>query len=98
MFRTMKSSRAILAAATTLACAIAAGCAPTQQEIAARRGVDAYLNGNFNRAVATLEPLSQKTDENYVLNNLRLGASALANHDLDAAENAYFRAYQIMNA
>jgi tetratricopeptide (TPR) repeat protein len=74
------------------------GCGPTKEVIEARRGVDSYLSGNFPRAVQTLAPLSDTPDENYVLNNLRLGAAALAMHDFDEAERAYFRAYQILNA
>ena len=92
----MNVRRAIFTAIA--ACGFATGCGPTKADLAAREGVRDYLNGNFGRAVQTFEPLAGKTDENYVLNNLRLGASALANHDFDTAENAYFRAYQIMNA
>ena len=91
----MLRRRLILAA---LAAATLAGCGPTREEIEARRGVDAYLSGNFPTAKRVLEPLTDKTDENYVLNNLRFGATALASHDYDEAERAYVKAYQIMNA
>lgn len=74
------------------------GCAPTQDEINARVGVDSYLSGNFAGAVSNFEPLADVENENYVLNNLRLGASALATYDFDTAEIAYVKAYQILNA
>jgi tetratricopeptide (TPR) repeat protein len=81
-----------------LSAAILAGCAPTKDEINARVGVDSYMSGNFAGAVRNLEPLANKENENYVLNNLRLGASALATYDFDTAETAYVKAYQILNA
>ena len=90
--------RPIIFAATIAACGFAVGCGPTKADLAADRGVRDYLNGNFDRAIQTFRPLAEETNENYVLNNLRLGASALAAHDFDAAEPAYYRAYQILNA
>lgn len=85
--------RALILAAAT----IALGCAPTQEEVRAKHGVRQYLNGNFAGATRTLAPLAEKADENYVLNNLRLGATALAEHDFDSAESAYYKAYQVLN-
>jgi tetratricopeptide (TPR) repeat protein len=81
-----------------LSAAILAGCGPTKDEINARVGVDSYLSGNFAGAVRNLGPLADKENENYVLNNLRLGASALATYDFDTAETAYVKAYDILNA
>ncbi|MDB5328564.1 MAG: hypothetical protein JWM57_4133, partial [Phycisphaerales bacterium] len=49
-------------------------------------------------AAQTLTPLSDKTDENYVLNNLRLGSSALAAYDLGTAESAFLKAWEVINA
>lgn len=46
----------------------------------------------------TLEPLANRPDENYVLNNLRLGSAALAAYDLDEAEAAFLRAYEVLNS
>jgi tetratricopeptide (TPR) repeat protein len=74
------------------------GCETPKGVIEGRRGVSAYLSGNFTLSKRVLEPLAEKTDQDYVLNNLRLGAAAFAMHDFDSAERAYVRAYQIMNA
>ena len=49
-------------------------------------------------ALQRLGPLSGKTDENFVLNNLRLGSAALAAYDLDTAESAFLRAYEVLNS
>jgi tetratricopeptide (TPR) repeat protein len=57
-----------------------------------------YSYGNFPRAESVLEPAARKTDENYVLNNVRLGSVALANYDLPTAESAFLNAYQVMNS
>ncbi len=83
-------------AALTLAALV--GCETPKHVIEGRRGVSAYLSGNFSLSKRVLEPLAEKTDEDYVLNNLRLGSAAFALHDFDLAERAYVRAYQIMNA
>jgi len=45
-----------------------------------------------------LEKLAAKTDENYVLNNLRLGSTMLTAHELNDAEAAYLRAWEVINA
>jgi len=74
------------------------GCNPTKEEITARRGVHQYLTGNFYGSMHTLEPLANEPDENYVLNNLRLGSAAMAAYELDEAEAAFVRAYEVLNA
>src|SRR5438270_291470 len=62
---------------------VISACGPTKQEIKANVGVEAYFAGDFRGAVRRLEPLAEKTDENFVLNNCRLGLAALAEYDLD---------------
>src|SRR5207247_724125 len=57
-----------------------------------------YLVGDYGSALQRLGPLSGKTDENFVLNNLRLGSAALAAYDLDTAEAAFLRAYEVLNS
>lgn len=74
------------------------GCASRKAEREAQRGVSAYFAGRPELAVEILQPLAQEPDRNYVLNNLRLGQSALAAGDLVTAENAYYRAYETLNA
>jgi hypothetical protein len=77
---------------------LAAGCAATKEERQAKHAVDDYLYGNYDRAAAKLKPLADKTDENFVLNNARLGSTTLAEYDLDTAESAFLNAYEVINA
>jgi tetratricopeptide (TPR) repeat protein len=75
----------------------AAGCTSKAQR-AGEAAVQAYFAGDPARAVQQLKPLAQKTDENFVLNNARLGSAALVQYDLDEAENAFLRAYEVVNS
>ncbi|MEL7238723.1 MAG: tetratricopeptide repeat protein, partial [Planctomycetota bacterium] len=93
----MKRATAIFALLALL-CLGVVGCGPSMQEIEADRAVTAYYRGDFNAAIERLQPLSEETNENFVLNNMRLGAAALAAGDLDTAERAYFQAYEALNA
>jgi tetratricopeptide (TPR) repeat protein len=77
---------------------IAAGCAPVGRSPEVARAVDDYYIGYYHTARGILEPLAQRTNEDYVLNNLRLGSVLLADYDLDAAEAAFFRAYEVINS
>lgn len=74
------------------------GCASSRAQRQASRAVSAYFAGNPKLAVELLEPLAHEPDRNYVLNNLRLGQAALAAGDLKTAEDAYYRAYETLNA
>jgi tetratricopeptide (TPR) repeat protein len=74
------------------------GCAANKAQQQAERAVADYFVGDYDRAVRRLEPLSARTDENFVLNNLRLGSAALAGYDLDTAEGAFLRAYEVLNS
>src|SRR5947208_15159289 len=76
---------------------LAVGCV-SQSEKKATRAVDDYFAGDVDRAAKQLEPLAQKTDSNFVLNNLRLGSAELGRYDLDAAEGAFLKAYEVMNS
>ncbi len=73
------------------------GC-ESAAEKAARAGVMQYMVGDFNAARATLQPIAIKPDENFVLNNCRLGSADLAVNDLDGAEKAFLNAYDVMNS
>src|SRR4051794_989520 len=77
---------------------LATGCAATKEERQAKRAVDDYLYGNYDRAASKLKPLADKTDENFVLNNARLGSTTLAEYDLDTAESAFLNAYEVINS
>jgi tetratricopeptide (TPR) repeat protein len=74
------------------------GCGPTPQEIRAQQGVAAYFAGDFAQAARTLQPLAAKTDENFVLNNCRLGSAAMADYNFDQAEDAFLKAYEVINS
>src|SRR5687768_111852 len=74
------------------------GCAPNQAQRQAAQAVADYRAGNYTNAVQRLDPLSSKADENFVLNNLRLGSAALAKYDLETAEGAFLRAYEVLNS
>ncbi len=75
----------------------ATGCA-SKAERAAESAVQAYFAGDPARAVQQLKPLAQTPDQNFVLNNARLGSAALIQYDLDEAENAFLRAYEVVNS
>jgi len=77
---------------------LCSGCAPTREQRAADRAIEDYFMGDYDRAEKLLQPLSTKTNEDFVLNNVRLGSVALANYDLDAAEAAFLRAYEVINS
>lgn len=74
------------------------GCAQPGQGPQVQRAVSDYFAGDGASAARRLRPLAQKTDENFVLNNLRLGSAAMISYDLAEAEGAFLRAYEVMNS
>lgn len=78
--------------------ALLAGCGPTKQQQIANRAVSDYFAGDYAAAAHRLQKIADKTDENFVLNNLRLGSAALVDYDLDQAESAFVRAYEVINS
>ncbi len=72
------------------------GCAQDQQ--IANRAIESYYAGDLAGATKLMQPLAKKTNQNFVLNNARLGSIALANYDLDTAENAFLAAYEVINS
>lgn len=74
------------------------GCAPSGRSPAVMRALQSYEVGRLDVAADELRPLADKTDENYVLNNVRLGSVALSAYDLKGAETAFFRAYEVINS
>jgi tetratricopeptide (TPR) repeat protein len=87
-----------LALLLLLVAMVGGGCASTKQERRALRAVDDYFAGNYAAARERLRPLAEKTDENFVLNNVRLGSAALVDYDLNEAEDAFLRAYEVINS
>jgi len=73
------------------------GCVTPEQQ-AAQQAVVSYAAGDYAGAKKLLLPLSKNTNEDYVLNNARLGSTTLAIYDLDTAESAFLRAYEVMNS
>jgi tetratricopeptide (TPR) repeat protein len=91
MTRTAKISAACLVTAV----AFAGGCQSTPRTV--KNAVDAYWNGDYPHSAALLKPLTEKKDENFVLNNCRYGSAALAAGQIDEAENAFLDAYLVIN-
>jgi tetratricopeptide (TPR) repeat protein len=69
---------------------------------AAERGADIavadYFSGNYEAARTLLEPLARQTNENFVLNNARLGSTTLVQYRLNEAQDAFLRAYEVINS
>ena len=94
MFRRSPLWAAIVCAALL---ALGSGCANVVQQ-RADRAVGDYFMGDYATAKRLLEPAARKTDENFVLNNDRLGSVALADYDLATAESAFLRSYEVINS
>lgn len=77
--------------------ALLSGCI-SKAEQEANRAVEEYFIGAPEAAARRLRPLAEKTDENFVLNNLRLGSAAMLDYDFDEAETAFLRAYEVINS
>jgi tetratricopeptide (TPR) repeat protein len=73
------------------------GCV-SQEQRNADEGVTAYFMGDYARAIELIRPAAAKTNENFVLNNDRLGSAALAAYDLKTAEDAFVRSYEVINS
>jgi hypothetical protein len=73
------------------------GCA-NQNAHVVERAVQDYYAADYAAAVDKLRPLSEMTDENFVLNNLRLGSTLLPGYQLDDAEAAFLRAWEVINS
>lgn len=76
----------------------ATGCNPTGRNAEVNRALVDFGYGQYDLAAQSLCPEAAKTNENYVLNNVRLGSACLANYDLEGAESAFYRAYEVINS
>jgi tetratricopeptide (TPR) repeat protein len=74
-----------------------AGCT-SQATRQARQAVSDFYAGDFAGAERNLRPLAERTDEDFVLNNARLGSVALTDYSLNEAEAAFLKAYEVMNS
>jgi tetratricopeptide (TPR) repeat protein len=71
------------------------GCVVDQS---VNQAVADYVVGDYPDARGLLQPLATKTDENFVLNNCRLGSCDLASYQLNDAQNDFLRAYEVINS
>ena len=73
-------------------------CGPSASERAASSARTAYFASDYRSAAAELRPFAKLTDENFALNNARLGLTYLADNRLDDAEAALLNSYEVINA
>jgi tetratricopeptide (TPR) repeat protein len=73
------------------------GCV-SQEQIDAQQAVEAYHVGNYADARQLLQPLAKNTNEDFVLNNVRLGSTDLAMYDLLGSQSAFLNAYEVFNS
>jgi hypothetical protein len=78
--------------------AAAAGGCVTQAQIDAQQAVADYRAADYLDARRLLQPLAKDTNENFVLNNCRLGSTDLAMYDLNGGQAALLQAYEVMNS
>ena len=76
----------------------AGGCAQQKNAALIERAVMDYYAGDYLTAADQLAPLAEKTDEDFVINNLRLGSALLPAYELDEAEAAFLRAWEVINS
>jgi len=84
-------------AASALLLTVLSGCVSVNQQHA-DEAVGDYFLGDYARAEQLIQPAAKETNENFVLNNDRLGSAALAAYDLDTAEAAFLRSYEVINS
>jgi tetratricopeptide (TPR) repeat protein len=89
------------ASLTLLVCLMltgAGGCASQKNAELIDRAVMDYYAGDYGAAQQKLTPLAEKPDEDFVINNLRLGSVLLPAYELDEAEAAFLRAWEVINS
>ena len=74
------------------------GCASQKNAETINHAVMDYFAGDYPAASAKITPLAEKTDEDFVINNLRLGSILLPAYELDEAEAAFLRAWEVINS
>jgi len=74
------------------------GCASQKNQQQVDMAVMDYYSGNYADAQHKLTPLAEKTNEDFVINNLRLGSVLLPPYELDEAEAAFLRAWEVINS
>ncbi|MDP9172826.1 MAG: tetratricopeptide repeat protein [Planctomycetota bacterium] len=94
----MRIIRTQLLTGMLIGLAMLVGGCQSAAEQKADQAVLAYSMGNYDQARILLEPLARQTDENFVLNNARLGSTALLQYRLSEAQDAFLRAYEVINS
>ena len=74
------------------------GCPQDDDRHEAHQAVQAYRAGDYGVAEEKLQKVSQQTNEDFVLNNCRLGSTELVSGKLDESEAAFLRAYEVINS
>ena len=74
-----------------------AGCVP-QAVVDANNAVAAYHAGDYPAARRLLQPLAKDPNENFALNNCRLGSTDLAMYDVAGSQAALLQAYDVLNS
>ena len=74
------------------------GCASQNHEHTIVRAVQDYYSGDYGAAANKLSKLADQTNEDFVVNNLRLGSVLLPAYELDDAEAAFLRAWEVINS
>jgi tetratricopeptide (TPR) repeat protein len=77
---------------------VGVGCAAQKRQETVDRAVMDFYSGDYDAAREKLEPLAARTDEDFVINNLRLGSTLLPAYALDDAEAAFLRAWEVINS
>ena len=75
-----------------------AGCTSQKHAEVIERAVGDYFAGDYGAAANKLDPLAKTTNEDFVINNLRLGSALLPPYELDDAEAAFLRAWEVINS
>lgn len=78
-------------------CAALCGCQSSAERSASNAVLD-YYYGNYEQARLLLDPIAKQPDENFVLNNARLGSTTLAEYRMTDAESAFLRSYEVINS
>ena len=81
-----------------LVCGSFLGCESQNNARIVHQAVNEYYAGNFPAAIKELKPLADETNEDFVVNNLRLASAEMAPYALDDAEASFLRTIEVINS
>jgi hypothetical protein len=87
----------LIAVSLLLPAMLFGGCV-SQEQFDSQQAVAFYDEGAYPQAKALLTPLGKKTNEDFVLNNVRLGSTDLAMYDIPGSQSAFLNAYEVLNS